>query len=504
MLFNSYIFLFLFLPLCLAGCYLLEKRGRGTAAKLWLTGFSLWFYGYFNLYYLAIMVCSILGNYCLNRLLLSMGAAGKGGSGAPSASGGTPGGNAARRAVMAAGVAANLGVLFYFKYFDFFLENINAVFGTSFALQHILLPLGISFFTFQQISFLVDTYRGEVQACVFVDYALFVSFFPQLIAGPIVNHAEMLPQFSRIGNRRWKAEEFIRGVVQFTLGMAKKVLLADTLGRAVDWGYGSLAGLNGTEALLVAVSYAFQLYFDFSGYCDMAKGLGGMLGIRIPENFDSPYRAVTVADFWKRWHITLTRFLTKYIYIPLGGNRKGKARMYGNILLVFFLSGLWHGAGWNFILWGLLHGLLLVLTRMAGERLRRIPDWINRTFTFLFVTTAWVLFRSETLAQAGQFFSRLLHGGMALPSEALMECFRLNELWYPMKLLHLDALPFGHGYPMLLILAAAAVLAFASRNVRQLSESFRPRLRNAAALAALFFWCVVSLSGVSTFLYFNF
>ena len=294
MLFNSYIFVFVFFPICLIGYYGLLKRGKPETARVFLTVMSLWFYGYFNLSYLLIMICSIAGNYLFYRLLsgesLRLRCDGR------------------KRAVTILAVALNLGVLFYFKYFDFFFDSVNAVFGTDFVLRGILLPLGISFFTFQQISFIVDTYRGEVADCSLSEYALFVSFFPQLIAGPIVNHGEMLPQFRSLGKKRADWEQIAGGVALFVLGLAKKVLLADTFGAGVDYGYENLAALGRADACLVILFYALQLYFDFSGYCDMAVGIGRMLGVEIPVNFNSPYKAVNIVDFWKRWHITLNRF----------------------------------------------------------------------------------------------------------------------------------------------------------------------------------------------------
>ncbi|MBR5578815.1 MAG: MBOAT family protein, partial [Lachnospiraceae bacterium] len=338
MLFNSYIFIFLFLPLSLAGFYYLESK-RATLAKVWLTCFSLWFYGYFNTKYLLIMIISILGNYGFHLAILKESKTGK----------------QREKLIFILGIFLNLAALFYFKYYDFFISNLNGILGTDFMVRGILLPLGISFFTFQQISFLTDTYRGELPRCKLVDYALFVSFFPQLIAGPIVIHEEMLPQLERIGKDTRSKEErqylFLQGIYVFVLGLSKKVLLADIFGLAVDYGYGNLASLNGLESFLVVIFYSLQLYFDFSGYCDMAKGLGSMFGMEIANNFDSPYKAVNIIDFWKRWHITLSRFFTKNIYIPLGGNRKGAIITCRNLFLVFFLSGIWHGAGWNYLLW---------------------------------------------------------------------------------------------------------------------------------------------------------
>lgn len=518
MLFNSYIFVFCFFPICLIGYYGLIRLKKVTAAKIFLTAMSFWFYGYFNLSYLLIMVCSIGGNYLFHRVL----------SDRP------------RRSVMILAVAANLGVLFYFKYFDFFIATCNAVFGTSVALRHILLPLGISFFTFQQISFVVDTYRGEVIDCSLIDYALFVSFFPQLIAGPIVNHEEMLPQFHRLGTEPTAWERIAEGLGLFLLGLAKKVLIADVFGAGVDYGYANIGLLGRLDALLVILFYTFQLYFDFSGYCDMARGIGKMLGIEIPVNFNSPYKAVNIIDFWKRWHITLNRFFTKYVYIPLGGNRRGQARMYLNLMIVFLLSGLWHGAGWNYLVWGAMHGALYVVTRfwikslkprfVQGEsdvknvtdasemtegrntvetsRVKKIEHTImtlvSHALLFAYVSVAWVYFRAESIAQANQMLRTAVSGAKQKVSAELAACFQVDEFWYVIKVLHLDNRAYSRDILMWAFLTAGIYLAMIGRNAAQRMERVRYRFGSAVVFAVLALWCVLTFSKVSTFLYFNF
>lgn len=507
MLFNSYIFLFLFLPLCLLGYYGLKNR-QATLAKVWLTCFSLWFYGYFSLQYLTIMVVSILGNFCFHRWLIHSGErAAKGPKQAdPKRSG------RFRALILALGVGLNLLVLFYFKYVDFFLENLNQLFGLSLPLKHILLPLGISFFTFQQISFLADTYRQELGKCSFIDYALFVSFFPQLIAGPIVTHEEMLPQFAAIGRngaknregRERKLEAFVRGIYLFVLGLAKKVLIADTFGVAVDYAYGNVAALNGLESFLTILFYSLQLYYDFSGYCDMARGIGEMFGVHICENFRSPYRSSNIVEFWKSWHITLSRFFTKNIYIPLGGNRKGEARTYANLALVFFLSGLWHGAGWNFILWGMLHGVLYVLTRWWEKR-KRLPGGVPAVaLTFSYVSLAWVYFRAATVEQANLLICQVFTRPWTLPGTPMLEAFNLGEFWYPFKVLGISKLPYSNVYLLVLFTTIILSATFLGKNAAGIVKDSKLGIGSAALTAALFVWCVVSLSGVSTFLYFNF
>jgi len=504
MLFNSYIFIFLFLPLCLVGYYILQNR-QATLAKVWLTCFSLWFYGYFNQYYLMIMICSIIGNYFAHRLIVN--------------------GNRSKT-VTITGVFLNLAVLFYFKYFDFFINNVNVLFGSSFPLKNILLPLGISFFTFQQISFLVDTYRGELEEVPFIDYALFVSFFPQLIAGPIVVHEEMFPQFARIGNdhrsKKEKTEIFVKGVYVFTLGMAKKVLIADTFGVAVDLAYSNVNAIDGFESLITILFYSLQLYFDFSGYCDMAKGIAGMFGMQIANNFNSPYKSTNIVEFWKRWHITLSRFFTKNIYIPLGGNRKGEGRMYLNFLIVFFLSGLWHGAGWNYILWGMMHGVLYVVTKwwLQNKKTRvvkkqnkestmkncgvKIIEALSCIATFSYVSIAWVYFRATSVEQANTLLLNIFNKPWALPGSGFTDAFNLGEFWYVLKIMKVATLPYAQYYIMILFIAFVGAITFFGKNIDELAAKFKPGIFNAVITSVLFVWCVVSLSGVSTFLYFNF
>lgn len=438
-----------------------------------------------------------------------------------------------KKTIMLAGVGANLLLLFYFKYYDFFIENVNAVFGSSFALKNILLPLGISFFTFQQISFLVDTYRGELDGCSFVDYALFVSFFPQLIAGPIVTHDEMLPQFRNMGTKKWDEEGFARGLFIFVIGMGKKVLIADTFGLAVDAGYGMVDALGGVDAFLVMIFYSLQLYYDFSGYCDMAIGIGKMMGIEIPINFNSPYKAHNIIDHWKRWHITLSRFFTKNIYIPLGGNRKGAVRTYVNLFMVFFLSGIWHGAGWTYVAWGVSQGILYCITRWWHARLKErkaakastveaTKEAANEEVqtkkpfshllihamkvfaTYLYIAASMVIFRSETLTQAFTIFKRMFTGGMALPQPALYDPFNLDEFWYVMKILHLTNFSFSNYILMIIFTSVILLITFFGKNVHEMAKAWKQSWISAVALAIVFIWCVVSLSGVSTFLYFNF
>ncbi|MDE6892044.1 MAG: MBOAT family protein, partial [Lachnospiraceae bacterium] len=399
MLFNSYIFIFLFLPLTLAGWYLLNRLKAWEGAKVFLAGMSLWFYGYFNVYYLAVIVASILGNYLLSCLMKFSRT------------------RFTARLGLLCGLLLNLGFLFYFKYYDFFFENINLIFRANFTLKHILLPLGISFFTFQQLSFIIDRCTGRAEHYSFINYVTFVTFFPQLIAGPIVTYREMMPQFEDKGRRSFQPDNFAKGIVIFTIGLGKKVLLADVLALPVNFGFEQTAFLDTTSTLLVILAYTLEIYFDFSGYSDMAIGLGKMFNIELPVNFNSPYKACSVKELWQRWHMTLSRFFIQYVYIPLGGSRKGKVRTVVNTFLVFFLSGLWHGANWTYIAWGTMQGLLVIWDNLGtvgvkGSDMKKpvrftIPKWLGWIFTFGFFNLSLFFFRSESMAGAFLMFRNI-------------------------------------------------------------------------------------------------
>ena len=407
MLFNSYVFLFAFLPVTLLGFHLIGKQGHHRVAISWLVGASLFFYGWWNPAYLGLILGSILFNYAVGVALL-----------------GRP-----NKLTLFLGVAVNLGVLGYFKYANFFIDNINSLVGSDIILEQIILPLGISFFTFQQITYLVDAYRGETREYNFLHYCLFVTFFPQLIAGPIVHHKEMLPQFAKDALHGLKSKNLAVGFTIFIIGLFKKVVLADGIAvHATSVFDGAENGVYLTffEAWGGALAYSFQLYFDFSGYSDMAIGLARMFGIRLPLNFNSPYKAISIIDFWRRWHITLSRFLRDYLYIPLGGNRKGETRRFTNLMITMLLGGLWHGAGWNFILFGLAHGTYIVICgawikvkkSISNNRVIKstvAANSIGRVITFLAVVLAFVPFRAESMDGTSNMLTAMLGGhGLSL------------------------------------------------------------------------------------------
>ena len=484
MLFNSYVFALLFFPLCLIGYFGLNHCKQYRLGLVFLLGMSLWFYAFFNLKYLLIIMISVAVNYGIYCLF------------------GKCGSSKLKKYILLAGLTANLGVLMYYKYTDFFLENINLLFRTELPLQGILLPLGISFFTFQQLSFLVDAYRGEVQNCDFLSYACFVTYFPQLIAGPIVTHDELIPQLQDPTKKTFNWDNFTPGMYMFALGMAKKVLLADTLGNAVNWGFANVDALDATNAIITMLSYTLQLYFDFSGYCDMAIGIGKMMNIDLPLNFNSPYKALTITEFWDRWHMTLTRFFTRYVYIPLGGNRKGATRTYVNIMIVFLLSGLWHGAGWTFVFWGACHGLFSVITRRFRSFFEAIHPALNWLLTFSFVNVMWVFFRADSFATALKLLNRIAMLRFGAIRTEILNCFKLVEINYFIAKTPIESIYTYFQLAVFFVLAMLIVLG--CKNAHERMVAFRPTLGKALISAVLLTWCVFSFSGISTFLYFNF
>jgi D-alanyl-lipoteichoic acid acyltransferase DltB (MBOAT superfamily) len=418
LLFNSYEFIFLFLPLTLLVFFLIGARAHHRLSVAWLVGMSLFFYGWWNPVYLGLILFSMLFNYSMGAVLC---------------------GRHANKLQLAFGITVNLGLLAYFKYANFFVENLNAFLGFSIHLEHIILPLAISFFTFQQIAYLVDAYRKETKEYNFLHYCLFVTFFPQLIAGPIVHHKEMMPQFGRDSTFRFNPKSMELGITMFGMGLFKKVILADGIATYATPIFDAAAGgsvLTFLDAWIGTLAYTFQLYFDFSAYSDMAIGIGLMFGVRLPVNFNSPYKAVNIIDFWRRWHMTLSRFLRDYIYIPLGGNRKGTTRRYINLMSTMLIGGLWHGAGWTFVLWGGLHGLYLAINHFWHALRRRLGHDLHRstllgrmasgTLTFLAVTVAWVFFRAEHFSAATGMLSSMFtpHQAQLLTSHM----FKSDEL----------------------------------------------------------------------------
>ena len=488
MLFNSYIFILVFLPLCLAGYHLLNRFGLYRIGLFFLLGMSLWFYGYFNPWYLLLILLSIGANYFLYKTMVYLRKRGK----------------RSVKPVFILGILLNLGALGYFKYTDFFIKNINALFKLDHPMKNILLPLGISFFTFQQISFLADVYRSDDKEGFgygFPEYASYVAFFPQLVAGPIVTHDTLVPQLTDPARKRIDWEMMAKGLALFSLGLAKKVLLADAFGVVVNLCFSGIDFMNSSTALIAVISYTFQIYFDFSGYSDMAIGLGWMLMTDLPVNFDSPYKADSIHDFWRRWHMTLTAFFRKYVYFPLGGSRKGKVRTCINTFIVFFLSGLWHGAGWTFILWGVMHGFMMIIESLFWEGIKKIPAVIRRIFTFVFVSFAWVFFRADSINDGIRMIKCILRldfgnieGVSGYYSSLIKKLMQYNGLTGVIPL----------SVPTVIFIVTGFIIIFGMPNARHIAEKSVKRKAAFVWLAALLCWCLFSFGGMTTFLYFNF
>jgi alginate O-acetyltransferase complex protein AlgI len=411
MIFSSLTFLFAFLPVLLAAYYACPAKHRNGVALL----ASAFFYAWGAPRFVIVLVASSLVDYVLSREL----PAGRRAAGA-------------RKGVLAAAIAMNIGLLLYFKYANFFVEELNGLIarlgGGGFSWMAVALPIGISFFTFQKVSYLVDVYRGVAQpARNAADYLLYVVLFPQLIAGPIVRYHDVARQ---LVERKYVRERFFTGILRFCQGLGKKVLVANTLGEVADAAFGLAPGdLSCGWAWLGVLAYAFQIYFDFSGYSDMAIGLGRLLGIEFLENFNRPYISGSITEFWRRWHISLSNWMREYLYIPLGGNRKGVARTYFNLWLVFLVSGFWHGAAWNFVAWGAYHGFFLCLDKLfKGTRISRAPAWLAIPATFVLVLFSWVLFRAPTLPHALAYMGRMVNVLAAgAPESAVALVFGLRQ-----------------------------------------------------------------------------
>jgi alginate O-acetyltransferase complex protein AlgI len=517
-LFPTYTFIFVFLPLTLVAAFLLGGW-RHRAAVLALAVASLVFYGAWDWRFVPLLLASIAFNFGAGVVIARRRAAG-----------------APTRALLAAAIAANLALLALFKYANFFLGAVGA--GT---VLHLVLPLGISFFTFTQVAFLVDVHRGEAAEYRFPEYLLFVTWFPHLIAGPLLHHAQLVPQLQRAGAFRPDMANIAAGLSIFIVGLAKKVLVADPLSAFANPVFDAAAeGAEPrfAESWMGALAYTLQLYFDFSGYSDMAIGISLMFNIRLPLNFDSPYKAASIIDFWRRWHMTLSAFLRDYLYIPLGGSRKGVPRRYANLMATMLLGGLWHGAGWTFIAWGALHGFYLVVNH-AWRALRarfglrgggRASHLLAVLLTFLAVVVGWVLFRAADMDTAGRVLAGMAGlNGWSLPVEADAALRAAAPAWLPGSVVFDGLAPLTRldGRSVIFAIAAALAIAWFLPNVREwfatarptweqameggavaqpARTAWRPQPRYAIALGATLFLCLAYLGArpAAEFLYYQF
>ncbi len=484
MLFNSYAFIFIFLPITFMLYFYLNHKRLTEAGKGLLVFSSLFFYSWWNIAYLPIILTSMLFNYLLGNTLAKASS------------------RFSKKSVLFFGIVVNISLLGYFKYADFLIKNYNFLFNSNAELLHLALPLAISFFTFQQISYLVDSYRKETKEYDFLNYALFVTFFPQLIAGPIVHHKEMMPQFAKVKNKVINYHNIAMGIFIFSMGLFKKVIIADTFATWATAGFDVATTLNLFEAWATSLSYTFQLYFDFSGYTDMAIGAALLFNIKLPTNFNSPYKAKDIQDFWRRWHITLSRFLRDYIYIPLGGNRKGSVRTYANLMATFIIGGIWHGAGWTFVFWGFLHGFALVVHRAWNNLGFKLWGWLAWFITFNFLNITWVFFRAKNWDDA---------------TKVLDSMFSLNNVILPKalesKLEFLKAYSVDFGYfgvnigaklDSIIWLIAAFITVLLFRNSSEQLSRFKLNYTTAIFTAIMLLAGIISLNKVSEFLYFNF
>jgi alginate O-acetyltransferase complex protein AlgI len=497
MLFNSYAFLFAFLPITLIGFFALGRTNRSWAA-VWLALASLVFYGYWSVKYLPLLLGSVSFNFICGRALTRRALESRGWG------------------LLAAGIAANLLLLGFYKYANFFLGSMNSIAGLHLPGLAIVLPIGISFFTFTQIAFLVDAHRGLAREYSFTHYLLFATYFPHLIAGPILHHAEIMPQFESPVTYRFSRRSFAMGITIFTIGLAKKVLIADHFGFTASPVFAAAqagASIPFAAAWAGVLAYSFQLYFDFSGYTDMAIGISRLFGVDLPINFYSPYKSASIIEFWQRWHMTLSRFLRDYLYIPLGGNRKGVFRRYLNLMVTMLLGGLWHGANYTFLVWGGLHGIYLVANHAWRSLRRKIRDveaapairvaalrLVSRAATFLSISVAWVFFRANDLGAALDLLRGMLGmNGIMVQTPAGV-----------MQRLHGRSLP-----EFTALFLAAGVLIWAMPNTRQIAERLERALEDPAgdvfylrivpaAAGMVLALAVLEMRQISSFLYFQF
>lgn len=483
MIFSTYSFVFIFLPLLLLLYFGMARYVTKKVQQCFLIVASLIFYGalffkgFQNLWYIWLILSSIIVNYSVSLGVQNIEK------------------KIPRKIIFILGILFNVGLLGYYKYYNFFIENINIAFNTEFTLKYIILPLGISFFTFQQIAYLIDIWKKQEKVPNFLDYSLFIVFFPKMAMGPIVFLKDILYQFQNEKNRFFSLDNFSKGLFIFAIGVFKKAVIADTIEGFVYSAYYDPETLSFGAAWLGSLAYTFQIFFDFSGYSDMAIGLGKMLNIELPVNFYSPYKSKSITEFWKRWHITLGQALARIVYFPLGGNRKGKVRTCFNLFMVFLVSGIWHGAAWTFIIWGIAHGIVRIFEKLFEKQIEKVPSFIRIFFTFIFVNAAWVLFRSETWDKALIFLKR-----MFIPENFSFE--GISNLAFNTNISYPDTLATIYVLGILFVLTAL-VFIYPKNSIDKYNE-FKPTTKNAVITALLLSFSIVHFSRVGAFIYFNF
>ncbi|HDQ03833.1 MAG TPA: MBOAT family protein [Deltaproteobacteria bacterium] len=491
MLFNSYAFILIFLPLVAAVYFLLHTYLNARWARLFLLVASLAFMSYWNIYFALVLICSVLFNYAFGITLSTFAKKDKS--------------ETRKKIILAAAITANILFLGFFKYYNFFVENINAAFSTNIGALQILLPLGISFYTFMQIAWLTDIYRHGGYRYDFFHYCLYVTFFPYVVSGPIPYHTEIIPQIQSEQAGRFNLANLCRGMFIFSIGLFKKTVIADTLAIIANGGYDTAATLTFIEAWLTSLSFSMQIYFDFSGYTDMAIGVALIFNIHLPINFNSPFKALNIVDFWRRWHLTLTRFLRDYLYIPLGGSRKGGIRTNLNIMVTFLVVGFWHGASWLFLFWGFIHGAVSIFYRywrLLGIRMHKALAWF---LFFNFFNTSAIFFRANTWHDA----MKVLKGMFGLNGILISEKLADSPFWQKMTSFGIqfggwrENLPQVDLHNYFLCIALIFVVLF-TKNSNELLRDFSPNRKNALAVGVMMVLGLLLLNQASTFLYFNF
>ena len=475
MQFNNYAFVLFFLPV-LIPVYYLTSKVKPIIGKLVIIAASILFYSIGRAEMLIYLGISVVINYGTALLIKKR--------------------RTDSKVLVALPVTVNVLLLLYFKYTNFALTSASALLGKEFALIDIVLPLGISFYTFQQIAYVVSVERGELDNMSFVDYICYILYFPKLIMGPLMEPSDFFEQINDADRKKFRAENLACGIKLFSFGLFKKVLLADTFSRAVLWVYDNQEKATSADCLLLLLFYTFEIYFDFSGYSDMAVGVSQMLGIDLPINFDSPYKAVSIRDFWKRWHISLTKFLTKYIYFPLGGSRKGRFFTYLNTMIVFLISGLWHGANWTFVLWGGLNGVLSILDRVFEKAEKKVFAPVRWAFTFCIVCALMLLLSVESIRQWVQILAKTMGIRSLTISPGLKACFDISECKVIYELLHISP------SSMLLFIIATFALCLIPKNAYRTKDKLS--IPSLVLSVVLFVIGVLHLGAESTFVYFGF
>lgn len=495
MLFNSYIYLFIYLPVTIGIYFILNKLKVTYAARVFLVIASLIFYSWWNMNSLPLIIISILFNYAIGLRIVKAEAFDF------------------RKRLFILAVSLNIILLVFYKYTDFIIININTLFNVHYSTMKLALPLGISFFTITQIAYLADAYNRKVKEYKGINYSLFVSFFPHLLAGPILHHSEMMPQFDRLRNVKINTKNMTTGLLLMAIGLIKKIMIADYISAWADFGFNAAGGLTFAQAWNASLSYTMQLYFDFSGYTDMALGAALLLNIHLPMNFNSPYKSLNIRDFWRAWHMTLSRFLRDYLYIPLGGNRCSQTRAFTNIVTTFIIGGIWHGAGWGFLIWGGLHGLAYAVHmswRRTGIQLPKMFAWV---LTFNFINITWIFFRANSLSSAFNVIKGMVNIGSVDMKSAVNAVLQfimdfINLFQNEEKFLALSILLnyFTGEAGKAIFVAALIVVCIACRNSNDISMNFSPSLGN--ALLYGFFTAIavmlINRDKLSKFLYFNF